>query len=175
MPISCEHMPEWYNYLSVDDGAKVTDALADGMDVSVNVKYGTDGRVRGANFVEAIPLESGKGVKKVNETKEVKRGYTINHVKYHRNGIGGEPFYAVHFTLNDPDEGQYNGNLVGILTDGAGSCFVVKPDNPEHGYRGDNMEPELRNAVVEFYAKTYNMTRKKAREELNDGLAKKVY
>jgi hypothetical protein len=76
-------------------------------------------------------------------------------VAHHRNGIGGAPFYVVSFKSTDKQ------NMVGILFEGDAECAVLDVDMLKDGviefgqnsWRGDNYEPELRQAV-EAYEKT---------------------
>lgn len=73
-------------------------------------------------------------------------------INYHRNGVGGEGFFAIHFT-GDVDEKKQE-KLIAVIvphpdeeTDQLkhnGECFVVKPENPELCYRGDHFESDMR-------------------------------
>jgi hypothetical protein len=76
-------------------------------------------------------------------------------VNYHRNGISGEGFVAIHFAMiGEGSENEYDGKLIAVVVphdDGAtdeckcnGMCFVVKPTRPELCYRGDHFEPDMR-------------------------------
>jgi hypothetical protein len=102
-----------------------------------------------------------------------KRVASVQEIAYHRNGIGGNGFYAVRFTsdiepdseaeaklcqiLGQPAEsGVIGANFIGIVFDEPGSCAVLCLDRLEsHGvrfaggnsWRGDQFEPELRAAI----------------------------
>lgn len=62
--------------------------------------------------------------------------------QFHRNGVGGEPFYEVRFTA------QYDGedtreHVIAIVTDD--ECYMVSLDNPARKWRGsDYFGPQLR-------------------------------
>ena len=95
---------------------------------------------------------------------------SVQEVSWHRNGIGGQGFYAVRFTSdidgvsaaksktwNIPQtEGRKDANFLAILFDDPGQCAVICLDLvPTCGvkfaggnsWRGDQYEPELRKAV----------------------------
>ncbi len=95
---------------------------------------------------------------------------SVQEVAFHRNGIGGNGFYAVRFTSDvpvisekesefvnvPPTKGKNNANWLAILFDDPGSCAVICLDLiPTCGvkfaggnsWRGDNFEPELREAI----------------------------
>ena len=79
-------------------------------------------------------------------------GITIKNVKFHRNGVQGEGFYAIHFILNGDVAKEYNGKLVGIVipndeNEPDGRCYVVKPSSSKCKYRGDTYELDLRKAI----------------------------
>jgi hypothetical protein len=100
----------------------------------------------------------------------------VNQIIRHRNGVDGEPFYAVYFYNNEPDEPTYSGYLVGIVTDKKRSCYVINPGRPELKYRGDNFEDDLRKAIIKNEADTYQGgSIEKAKKVLNDGLQVPVY
>lgn len=75
--------------------------------------------------------------------------------EYHRNGISGEPFYAIVF------EDKQHGKMVASLFKESGFCAVYKIDllaqgNVEFGensWRGDVYEHKLRPALEEFKKK----------------------
>ena len=80
------------------------------------------------------------------------------HVRYHRNGIGGEGFFAIHFTSKGKDdEKEYDGKLIGIIVPGDedspdpykcnGQCYIIKPNRPDLCFRGDNFEPYMRDIL----------------------------
>jgi hypothetical protein len=75
-------------------------------------------------------------------------------VEYHRNGVGGEGFYAIHFTFVDSTNPYCSGRLIAVVVpyeDGAkdklkcdGRCYVVNPADPAQCYRGDMFESTMR-------------------------------
>lgn len=78
----------------------------------------------------------------------------VQEISYHRNGIGGEGFYAVRF-LWCVDRGPEN--FIATVFDGQGQCAVLSLDRvEEHGvafgrnsWRGDHVEGRLRKAIDE--------------------------
>ena len=75
---------------------------------------------------------------------------------FHRNGIGGEGFYAIIF-----DDAEH-GRMIASLFDEAGYCAVYKISEIEKGnigfamgnsWRGDMYESELRPLLKEFMDK----------------------
>jgi len=82
----------------------------------------------------------------------------VNSIVYHRNGVFGQPFYAVLF------ESEGRRMLATVLNKeadtniGAINCFVVDVDKAaegnvrfgENSYRGDNFADELRAAIAEW-------------------------
>lgn len=77
-------------------------------------------------------------------------------VKYHRNGIGGEGFFAINFRYTDEGEDPaYGGELIGTIPDAGeddrtcnGRCYIVNPGRSDLCYRGDNFEPCLRECIT---------------------------
>lgn len=69
-------------------------------------------------------------------------------VNYHRNGVCGEPFYAVKFRVV-----RYPDILHGIVFDAAGRVAVIDPLNTSAGYRGDHFESSLREAIDQHIKK----------------------
>ena len=75
-------------------------------------------------------------------------------VNYHRNGVGGAGFHAIHFTWADPTEPYCSGRLIAIVKDyddstkdelkPNGDCFVVNSADPTQCYRGDTFEVTMR-------------------------------
>jgi hypothetical protein len=73
-------------------------------------------------------------------------------INYHRNGVGGEGFFAIHFTSTSDDNKPEK--LIAVIIphdDGEtneskcdGRCYVVKPTHPELCYRGDHFESDMR-------------------------------
>lgn len=77
----------------------------------------------------------------------------IHQVAWHRNGIEGKGFYAVLFDDKD------NGRMVAVVYDNPHYCSVLKvsmlsEDNGvmfgKNSWRGDQYEPELREAIKTF-------------------------
>lgn len=91
---------------------------------------------------EEVAVRSDEMVKKVHQ------------VARHRNGIGGEPFYAVLF------DGPSGDRLLGIVHDEPSYCSVIQAaplSDSEVGvefggnsWRGDKFEPELRAAIAKW-------------------------
>ena len=96
-------------------------------------------------------------------TKLVK---AVREVAFHRNGVGGNGFYAVRFTSDiEADDGRWgspvapaypDANFLGIVFDEPGSCAVICLDRIAdcgvkfaggNSWRGDQYEPELRDAI----------------------------
>lgn len=80
------------------------------------------------------------------------------HVKYHRNGIGGEGFFTIHFlSTGDGSDKSYDGKLICIIIPGedeskdkykfTGQCYIIKPNRPDLCFRGDNFEPYMRDIL----------------------------
>ncbi len=73
-------------------------------------------------------------------------------INYHRNGVGGEGFFAIHFTSTS-DDGDPE-KLIAVIVPHDddetneckcdGRCYVVRPTNPELCYRGDHFESDMR-------------------------------
>lgn len=93
----------------------------------------------------------------------------IKTIEFQRNGVRGEPFYAVWFTDDEKQE------LIAIITDVKGGCHVIDPLVPENHFRGDNYEWDIRYGVVQWYSLKYEISIERSREELNDGLHKRVW
>jgi len=87
---------------------------------------------------------------------------------YHRNGVQGEPFYAVSFT-------HEHDILIATVTGEKGGCHVINPGNLGMCYRGDTFEKALRGEIILWYSHEFKVNLKRAMEELNDGLTEKVY
>lgn len=74
----------------------------------------------------------------------------INELVYHRNGVGGEPFYAVNFT----DYSEKAGDMVAAVFDTPGHVAVFcigRLPSIQFGYnswRGDKYEGLLREAIA---------------------------
>lgn len=96
------------------------------------------------------------------------------HARYHRNGIGGEGFFAIHFTSKgDGDEKEYDGKLIGIVVPGEeespdefkcnGQCYIIKPNRKDLCFRGDNFEPYMRD-ILHAYELTWKSEIKKHTE-----------
>ena len=89
-------------------------------------------------------------------------------IKSHRNGINGEPFFAVFFKY----EHEY---LIATVTGQRGGVHVINPTNPAKMYRGDNFESDIRYAIAYWYSLSHDMSIERAKYELNDGLGVEVY
>ena len=73
--------------------------------------------------------------------------YEISSIRYHRNGVGGAGFFAVHFHFKDKD---FDHDFIAVLeadTEEYGKCYVIMPSNPEQCMRGDNFEGDLRDII----------------------------
>lgn len=90
------------------------------------------------------------------KTKSLGEGeIEVLQVDWHRNGIGGEGFYAVLFRWRTNKGVE---NFLGTLFDRAGQCAVVSLDRiGEHGvsfgfnsWRGDVVEDRLRKAIRDW-------------------------
>lgn len=108
----------------------------------------------------------------------MKQVESVEQVSFHRNGIGGQGFYAVLFTRTPPAPGEFLDRpgltererrgrdimnaarrMVGIVFDEPGHCAIlaVEPlSSPDVGaafglnsWRGDCFEEELRDAIRE--------------------------
>lgn len=79
----------------------------------------------------------------------------LNAQEYHRNGVGGEPFYTVSFTLTEDGEST---QLIAVLpsalrdypiNEGGIPCYIINPNNPlESKWRGDRLLMNLIEAGV---------------------------
>ena len=78
----------------------------------------------------------------------------IKQIDFHRNGIGGAPFYAVLF-----EQKEEKGLMLGIVFDESDYCAVVAVDPlstdvgvtfGQNSWRGDTFEEELRAAIRSF-------------------------
>lgn len=79
----------------------------------------------------------------------------LNAQEYHRNGVSGEPFYTVAFTLTEDGEST---ELVAVLpselrdypiNEGEVPCYIINPSNPlESKWRGDRLLIDLIDAGV---------------------------
>lgn len=90
-------------------------------------------------------------------------------VARHRNGISGEPFYAILFTA-PPESGEEEEKFIATLFDEPGQCAVIGLDRIEgmgvtmargNSWRGDHYETELRK-----YCKQYE---KRVNEAISNG------
>jgi hypothetical protein len=63
----------------------------------------------------------------------------INDCDWHRNGVSGEPFYFVDFTMWEDDDEV---DLVAVVTER--ESFVVNPENIFEHFRGDEIGDRLR-------------------------------
>jgi hypothetical protein len=60
---------------------------------------------------------------------------------FHRNGVSGEPFYLVDFTLYEEDEDEIG--LMAVITEK--EVYVIDPENIYNKFRGDMIGEQLRN------------------------------
>lgn len=65
-------------------------------------------------------------------------------VAYHRNGVAGEGFHLVQFKQHD---GRTRVAMLATIFEAKGQCAVIRPDRPWECWRGDDYEPELREAI----------------------------
>jgi len=77
----------------------------------------------------------------------------IHRIEFHRNGVGGAPFYVVTFT-GKGWEGEGSAELVATVFEQEGAVAVLSYNegpaheiNPAQRWRGDNFERELREAI----------------------------
>jgi hypothetical protein len=114
----------------------------------------------------------------VKKTEEI----SITNIKenYHRNGVCGEGFHAINFTVKfgDGTPDAYEGDLIGIYipkTDEetgedkntfSEQCYVVKPTRPDLCYRGDHFEPQIR----EIVKASMIVWRRQLKESVNNGV-----
>jgi hypothetical protein len=78
----------------------------------------------------------------------------VTQIEYHRNGVCGDPFYAVLFTDSEKR------NMLGVVFDAPMSVAVFEVgllNDPKIGvtfghnsWRGDHYEPELRSAIRKY-------------------------
>lgn len=66
----------------------------------------------------------------------------INRIKYHRNGVSGEGFYVVEFEEDDRQ-------MLGIVFKENGYVAVLDIGDLSQGWRGDEYEKGLREAIAE--------------------------
>lgn len=81
---------------------------------------------------------------------------SIVQIDHHRNGVGGEPFYAILFQ----DAEKENGLMVATVYEESGYCSVLRvadlADSDRgvtfgvNSWRGDRYEPELRQAIEAY-------------------------
>jgi len=72
-------------------------------------------------------------------------------IQYHRNGIAGAGFHVILFKSGKQ-------NMMGVVFEDVGYCAVFDTDMLNAGnikfgsnsWRGDNYEPELRNAIKKY-------------------------
>lgn len=89
--------------------------------------------------------------------KQEKMVLAIHQVSFHRNGISGAGFHAVLFDSLD-EAGVRPIRMVGIVFAERGHCAVLATDRlgeggvgvvfGENSWRGDQFEPELREAIA---------------------------
>jgi hypothetical protein len=74
---------------------------------------------------------------------------TINNIERHRNGVSGEGFHMVQFDLRGSDAHGPE-SLTAVVFDDAKYCAVIDPTDPNNKWRGDQFEPQLREAIEEY-------------------------
>lgn len=81
----------------------------------------------------------------------------IQEVDSHRNGVCGEPFWAIRF-LWAPEDDQPMESFLAIVHEEPGYCSVIGLDRIEemgvkfaggNSWRGDHLEDDLREAIAE--------------------------
>lgn len=101
----------------------------------------------------------------MSSTKTLRSGEEVEilSVESNRNGVGGEPFWSIRFTLSDqtlvgiiPYSGlvfddDYS-HILGIRKADT-PCFVVNPDDLTSHWRGDDISEALIEAVIEQHEK----------------------
>jgi hypothetical protein len=82
----------------------------------------------------------------------------VKRVSYHRNGVSGQPFYTVEFTVGAEVGRGLRTDMLGIVSNWSPEpeeqhlftepfYAVIDPAKPNYGYRGDTYWPELRDAI----------------------------
>jgi hypothetical protein len=89
----------------------------------------------------------------------------IDGIEFQRNGIGGQPFYQVFFRYSE--KGMEERKLIGVLTGNKTYCFVIDPSDIQNHWRGDNFERELRDAIINHYAKKHDCSYADQRTSMN--------
>jgi hypothetical protein len=78
----------------------------------------------------------------------------LNNYEYHRNGSGGDGFYAVAFTLTEEGEST---ELIAVLpgglrdydlNEGDVPAYIINPNDPLSKWRGDKIARDLIDAGV---------------------------
>lgn len=70
---------------------------------------------------------------------------TVDRVRYHRNGVGGEGFCLVQFRQRD---GRRWVPMLATVFDGNGRCAIIDPADPDTCWRGDLYEQTMRDAIA---------------------------
>ncbi len=87
---------------------------------------------------------------------------TIKHIKYNRNGVGGEGFYSMVFfhednsgeicrliaIVNETDIEEYNDSSYSRV-------YVISPDEMDCDWRGDTMGEYVINSVKDYCKEKY--------------------
>lgn len=84
--------------------------------------------------------------------------YKVNEIAYHRNGVNGNGFYAAKFTQRNGRQFQH---MIAIVFEEKGNCAVFDQSLlglgnikfSENSWRGDEYEPELREAIESWEEK----------------------
>jgi hypothetical protein len=89
----------------------------------------------------------------------------IDGIAYQRNGISGEPFYQVFFRYSE--KGMEERKLIAVLTDRKKHCFVIDPSDIQNHWRGDHFERDLRDAIINDFAKRHERSYAEERDIMN--------
>jgi len=73
---------------------------------------------------------------------------------YMRNGVGGAPFFMLHFVVTEQDVER---SLTGIVFEEEGHVAVFEEGKPteENAYRGDYYEIALRDMIKEHFGECF--------------------
>lgn len=75
----------------------------------------------------------------------------IYEIEYHRNGSGGNGFYAIDFSVPaDFSPGEVIPHYLGIVFEDDGDVAVVHPGDLQEKFRAEYYEPLLRRVAEEF-------------------------
>lgn len=82
----------------------------------------------------------------------------ITEIAHHRNGVDGAPFYVLRFKCNKDETTEHGNDFLGIVFEKSHHVAVISLAEISHvgvvfglnSFRGDNFEPELRQAIKDF-------------------------